>query len=414
MPRIYRMISLWMIGLLFSLAASAQVGRKAVFIIADGIPPQLIETLQLPHLEAIKAQGAYTRAWVGGIKGSASQSPTISAVGYNSLLTGTWANKHRVTGNYGPSIDSINYAYPHILKMYKRAYPQGKTAVFSTWTDNRTRLLGSTAPAPWRFEPDLSYDGLELDTLNFPHDSSGKYIQRIDSAVTAKAAETIRAQGPDLSWVYLQYTDDAGHKYGYSKQFDAAVQEMDKQIGKLWEAVQYRQQKFNEEWMVIITTDHGRDSTGFHHGGQSDAERSTWIIINLPEVNERFTRQQPAITDILPTLLRWMNISIPLSEQRELDGVSFICKLSSTEASAMLQDDNLQIRWNILDTTGMVRVMANMDPIVQPGGEGQYVQLAEVPLKQGFIRLKLPRKYQSLKISLHFPQHLLNIRATAK
>ena len=48
----------------------------------------------------------------------------------------------------------------------------------------------------------------------------------------------------------------------------------------IWEAVKYREKEFEEEWMVIVTTDHGRTESGYGHGGQSERERSCWIATN--------------------------------------------------------------------------------------------------------------------------------------
>lgn len=97
----------------FTFCLSAQKKHKAIFVIADGIPADVIERLPMPNLKMISKQGGYTRTQVGGEKGGYSETPIISAVGYNSLLTGTWVNKHNVTDN---DIVAPNYHYWNIYR----------------------------------------------------------------------------------------------------------------------------------------------------------------------------------------------------------------------------------------------------------------------------------------------------------
>ena len=80
---------------------------KAIFIIVDGIAPDVLESVATPVLDSIAGENGYTRSYVGGEVGGESESPTVSAVGYNHLLTGTWSNKHNVWTN---SIEDPNYA----------------------------------------------------------------------------------------------------------------------------------------------------------------------------------------------------------------------------------------------------------------------------------------------------------------
>ena len=176
----------------------------------------------------------------GGLAGGYSESPTISAVGYNTLLTGTWAHKHQVWGN---GIKAPNYQYWTIFRYLREVRPDAKVAIFSTWQDNRTKLLGDNLPQTNFLRLNQSLDGLELDTLRYPHDSQSDYIHLIDQRVAEEAADYLRNQGPDLTWVYLQYTDDMGHRHGRSSELDAAIEKADAQVVLIWQAVQERQQK---------------------------------------------------------------------------------------------------------------------------------------------------------------------------
>jgi bisphosphoglycerate-independent phosphoglycerate mutase (AlkP superfamily) len=115
-----------------------------------------------------------------------------------------------------------------------------------------------------------------------------------------------------------------GHQHGDSKEFVDSVKLTDQQVGQVWQAIKKREATMNEDWLLIVTTDHGRDAeTGKDHGGQSSRERTTWIVTNSQKLNKNFN-ENTAIVDILPTIAAHLNIQIPERIKDNLEGVSFI------------------------------------------------------------------------------------------
>lgn len=393
------------IFLMISIIATAQQ-RKAVFIIIDGIPADVIEKLNTPTIKAIAKEGGFVHALCGGEKGAYNETPTISAVGYTTILTGTWVNKHNVWDNDGIK---ENYNYKTIFRYLKDVDPSKKIAIFSTWLDNRTILCGDGLPETNNLKFDYAFDGLELDTVHYPHDKNADYIKRIDDTVSTVAGEYIKANGPDLSWVYLEHTDDMGHRYGDSKQYYDAIEAADARIKKVWDAVQYRKQKFGEDWLIVVTTDHGRDSSGHNHGGQSDREKNGWIATNAKNLNAQFKSGLASQADIMPALATFMQVGIPRENIIEVDGTSFIGTICANEPTAKLENGKITINWNAVIKKGNVKIWLTTTNNFKTGGKDDYRMMAEVPVKKEQAIIDVSTMPSTLyKIVIETPTNVLS------
>lgn len=364
---------------------------KAVYIILDGISAEVIEETDTPNIDKIAAGGGYSRATTGGIAGGYSESPTASAIGYNNVLTGTWANKHNV---YDNDINNPNYEYWSLYRLIETVKPDLKTAIYSSWTDNRTKLVGAGLEESGNFEIDIVRDGYDLDTLSFAHDSA--WVRKVDDKVSEEAATSLKEDSPDFSWVYLWYTDDTGHHFGETEEYFESVRNADREVGKIWDAIQEREKNFNEDWLIIVTTDHGRAlPDGKGHGRQSQRERTVWFATNADNLNDYFQNEKVEHVDLYPTIARHLEIEIPQNVANELDGVPLIGSISLSNLSATRNGDKLNLEWTPWETEGDVEIKLASTNQYQTGGTDEYVSAGNAELSSGSTEIDLNSVFET-------------------
>jgi len=381
--------------------------KKAIFIIVDGISADILERVETPNIDRIIEHGAYSRGWLGGKAARYSQSPTVSAVGYNHVLTGVWSNKHNV---YDNNISDPNYHYWNIFRLFKHTYPDKSVGVYSSWLDNRTKLIGDGLAEAGNVTIDIHFDGFDVDTLAFPHEYG--YVQRIDDHVSMMAAQSIESDAPYLSWVYLWYTDDTSHRYGEFDEHFESIKEIDKQVGRIYDAVQERIENHNEDWLFVITTDHGRRlPDGRGHGGQSERERTIWFVSNKSDMNQFFKEGNPPVTSIYPTISRHLTLEIPTTLARELDGVPMIGEVSISDADAelLIDEQAIEVTWKAWENEGDVNIYIATTNEFSTGGQDNYVLVAEVPVSEGKARVNITEfDSEFYKIVLEAKNNTLN------
>ncbi len=75
-----------------------------------------------------------------------------------------------------------------------------------------------------------------------------------------------------------------GHKHGYapdSQGYLDSIAESDRIIGTILEALQNRPRYAEEDWLLIVSTDHG--GSGFGHGADIPEHRTIFVIAHSQE-----------------------------------------------------------------------------------------------------------------------------------
>ncbi len=189
---------------------------------------------------------------------------TSTAPGWCSILTGQWADKTGITGN--GITKTVEY----------------KT-LFTSLTENKVIDSASFV---------TSWDG-HFSTDNATYNLEKAYCEENGLNVSFKlcnsdtnSANTViknlkEKDCSDFIFAIYEGTDHAGHAFGFSTNnpiYKVGFRINDVLAYKTICAIESRETYETEDWLIIITADHGGFGTG--HGGPSIQERMTFIVTN--------------------------------------------------------------------------------------------------------------------------------------
>ncbi|WP_405718254.1 alkaline phosphatase family protein [Streptomyces sp. NBC_00046] len=261
---------------------------KTLVIGVDGATFDAFSRADVPHIQQLMAKGLTARSNLYANP----MAPTVSGAGWSSIATGVWPDKHNVKDN---NFTAPNYGqYPDYATRLETADPATSTLVVGTWSPIPQIVFGA--------KTDLRIAGGN------------------DEGTTAKAADYLAHGNPDSTFVHLDEVDGAGHSTGsLSDTYLKALNTADAQIGRLLDAVTSRPTYAQEDWLVVLTADHGHTPTG-GHGGNTPLERGTFVIAQGKGISPGSVRDDVEITDIAPTVLRHEGVAT--DPAWNLDGTS--------------------------------------------------------------------------------------------
>ncbi|RKT04866.1 type I phosphodiesterase/nucleotide pyrophosphatase [Streptomyces sp. 3211.6] len=278
-------------------ATTAGSVGKVLVIGLDGVVLDRVKAANAPHLKGLMAEGLTARSTLY----ASPMAATSSGPGWSTIATGVWPDQHGVKDN---SFTGKNFtAHPDFLTRAENANPALNTYAAADWepltsTDQNGPVFSAKA------DKRLSLTG--------DRDGYGNEDPKIATAASAE----LRDGNPDASFVYFGQVDSAGHSYGAaSRQYLDAIGRVDTLVGQLLTAVKARPAYAQENWKILVTTDHGHTDAG-GHGGSTIQERGTFVIAKGAGIPAGSVRDDVKLVDVAATALA--QVGVPTTG---LDGV---------------------------------------------------------------------------------------------
>lgn len=268
-------------GPLTALARAATRTPKVLVVGLDGCLLTRIKDADAPNLDALMAAGLTAPSSIYADP----LAPTLSGPGWSTIITGVWPDKHLVKDNAFTGAQFIKY--PDFLTRVETAKPQLVTYAVASWAPITDTVFSA-----------------EVDTrVSTP---SAEY----DTGTTSRAVAQLRDGNPDAVFVHLDNIDHAGHSYGAaSQQYLDAIHTADAQLGQIVAALKARPTYSAEDWLIMVTADHGHTDPG-GHGGSTLQERQTFLIANGPTLAAGSVRYDVKMPDVAVSALAHLGVAI--------------------------------------------------------------------------------------------------------
>lgn len=303
-------------------AGKSDKKKKVLLVGIDGLQFEKINGTATPNLDKLNIKKGFS----GGISGTRSEQKTKSGPGWTTILTGVWIDQHGVPDNSTSHTSKV----PSVFKYIKQHNRNLETASVATWAPIHDFLRN------------------DLSDIDYPYKGGN------DDTAVQRAVSELTNHNPDFLFVHLDEVDVVGHSSGFGASYDAAIRRADSRFGTIMTAVEQRMNTKNEDWLVLVTTDHGRESSGYNHGSQTTSEKVIFIGMNqagnaafttfvntVP--NQGFGGVYGAIpqTALIPTALT--HLGVPIRKDWQLTSSSLV---GNAGVLALMMKNANTLYWN--------------------------------------------------------------------
>ena len=241
--------------------------KKVAIIGYDGCRADILTQIQdegaINYL--LRNGASINLTYCGGVNFPAENTQaTSTAPGWCSMITGVWSDVHGITGN-----GITKNVEPKMLMT---------TLIEDDVIDNAafiTKWKGHFTDDDSTYKAEKAYceeNNIDID-FNLRKNKKDIHTGAIEEITSADCA--------DFVFIIYENTDSAGHDFGFSFNnpvYKDAFNTEDNYGYEVIKAIEARETYDTEDWLIIVTSDHGGIGTG--HGGPSIQERMTFVVMN--------------------------------------------------------------------------------------------------------------------------------------
>lgn len=241
---------------------------KVVLILVDGMRPDAL--VDIPEVERMKEKSSYCLS-------AKTVFPSVTLPCHMSLFHSVEPARHGTTTNvHMPQVRPINGLCDVLASAGKRS------AFFYSWEQLR----------------DLARPG------NICHAEFHRGIlfgyEKVNERLIDRALEFLNETDIDFTFLYLGWTDEAGHSHGWMSD------EYMRSVRCSWKSIEKVVNELNEDYTVIVTADHGgHDRT---HGTALDCDMTIPMFFKGKDFEEGKVIDGANIMDIAPTVAKILGV----------------------------------------------------------------------------------------------------------
>ena len=253
-------------------------------------------------INRLKSQGGLYLAYAGGEKGTDSEQESSTCAGFTSELTGGWNTLHGVNHNNdvkNTKADTIMLKYAKLGLNTSLAFEWGQ--YFDVTLRNEVSYLMENPDTPMVLRDiDRTVASSNADIMKNENLKKESDILAVDLAHYNAVAMTDSLHeyhgydismrdyvldrinsGDDVVGGLFHSIDTNGHTTGFGNtnpHYVNCIRNADAYLYTILKAVEQREEDYNEDWLVIVTADHGGSGRG--HGLQIYEHRTIWVASN--------------------------------------------------------------------------------------------------------------------------------------